>query len=157
MFCSVSAKLAPDHRAGVWNGAIAREVPRSYSHQMIDHVSIPVRDLRASAAYYEKVLQPLGLTKLVAREHTVGFGKKYPEFWLNHRPNAPLAPAGTGAHVCLRASSREAVDMFHSKAVEGGGKSDGLPGDRSAAMTTYYGAFILDLDGNKVEAVTFPR
>jgi catechol 2,3-dioxygenase-like lactoylglutathione lyase family enzyme len=124
---------------------------------MIDHVSVPVRDLLASAAFYERLLAPLGLTRLVERPATVGFGKKYPEFWLNLRAEMPPIPADTGMHVCLRASSEDAVRAFHAAALEHGGRSDGEPGPRQAAMTTYYGAFIKDPDGNKIEAVTFPK
>ncbi len=124
---------------------------------MIDHISIQVRDLAKSTVFYERVLQPLGLTKLVERETTVGFGKKYPEFWLNLRSDLPAASEGTGTHICLRAASKEAVQSFHDVAIEMAGRTDGLPGNRSAAITTYFGAFILDLDGNKIEAVTFPR
>jgi len=124
---------------------------------MIDHVSVPVRDLAASAAFYERLLAPLGLTRLVERPATVGFGKTYPEFWLNLRAEMPPIPADTGMHVCLRASSEDAVRAFHATALEHGGKSDGEPGPRQAAMTTYYGAFIKDTDGNKIEAVTFPK
>jgi catechol 2,3-dioxygenase-like lactoylglutathione lyase family enzyme len=124
---------------------------------MIDHVSIAVRDLTASAAIYARVLAPLDLTRLVERPATVGFGKRYPEFWLNHRPaHAPLAE-DPGAHVCLRAPSDEAVRAFHAAALAAGCRDAGAPGPRQAAMTTYYGAFILDPDGNKVEAVCFPR
>jgi catechol 2,3-dioxygenase-like lactoylglutathione lyase family enzyme len=124
---------------------------------MIDHVSIAVRDLTASAAIYARVLAPLDLTRLVERPGTVGFGKRYPEFWLNHRPAfVPLAD-DPGAHVCLRAPSDEAVRAFHAAALATGCRDAGAPGPRQAAMTTYYGAFILDPDGNKVEAVCFPR
>lgn len=91
------------------------------------------------------------------REATVGFGKNYPEFWLNLRPDHQASPMATGAHCCLRAKSKVDVDSFHSTAVEMGGQSDGLPGERKAAVTDYYGAFIMDLDGNKIEAVTFPN
>jgi catechol 2,3-dioxygenase-like lactoylglutathione lyase family enzyme len=123
---------------------------------MIDHVSIPVRDLAASAAFYERVLAPLGHRKLIVRAGTVGFGKRYPEFWLNLRRDLQPAPEDTGVHICLRARSEEDVRAFHRIALEQGGRNDGEPGPRQAAMTTYYGAFIRDLDGNKVEAVTFP-
>jgi catechol 2,3-dioxygenase-like lactoylglutathione lyase family enzyme len=123
---------------------------------MIDHVSVPVRDLAAGAAFYERLLAPLGLTRLVERPATVGFGKKYPEFWLNLRAEMPPIPADTGMHVCLRAPSEDAVRAFHTAALEHGGRSDGEPGSRQAAMTTYYGAFIKDPDGNKIEALTFP-
>ena len=123
---------------------------------MIDHVSIAVRDLGASAALYERILTPLELTKLVVREATVGFGRRYPEFWLNLRTNLPRVPEDTGVHICLRAPSEAAVRDFHRLALEGGCGSAGDPGPRQAAMTTYYGGFIFDLDGNKIEAVNFP-
>ena len=124
---------------------------------MIDHVSIAVSDLKRSAAFYEQVLEPLGLKKLVERTRSVGFGKAYPEFWLNARP--AMLPVGeeTGNHVCLRAPSKEAVTAFYERAISSGGRSDGEPGDRQAAMTVYFGAFIRDLDGNKIEALTVPR
>ncbi|MDQ0464665.1 catechol 2,3-dioxygenase-like lactoylglutathione lyase family enzyme [Caulobacter ginsengisoli] len=124
---------------------------------MIDHLSLAVRDLAASAAFYEALLEPLGYRRLVEREATVGFGKRYPEIWLNHRPGRVPEPDGTGLHVCLRAASQEAVQAFHQAALDRGGKSDGAPGPRTAAMTGYYAAFILDLDGNKLEAATFPK
>lgn len=124
---------------------------------MIDHISIAVSDLAASARFYEQVLAPLGLTRLVEREKTIGFGKKYPEFWLNARPEMTPVPADTGTHICLRAASKGAVTAFHETALLLGGRDDGAPGDRQAAMTIYFGAFIKDPDGNKIEAVTFPR
>lgn len=124
---------------------------------MIDHVSVAVRDLAAAALFYEKTLAPLGYARLVERPTSVGFGKKYPEVWLNARPGMGPAPGNPGAHVALRTSSEEAVRAFHAAALAAGGASDGDPGPRQAAMTTYYGAFILDPDGNKIEAVSFPR
>jgi catechol 2,3-dioxygenase-like lactoylglutathione lyase family enzyme len=121
---------------------------------MIDHVSIAVRDLDAAAAFYERVLETIGYKKLVVRPATVGFGKDYPEFWLNLRSRA--AP-GDGAHVALRARSRDLVDAFHAAALAAGGTSDGAPGLRRATIRDYYGAFIRDPDGNRIEAVTFLR
>jgi len=124
---------------------------------MIDHVSIGVSDLARSAAFYDRVLAPLGLTRLAERERTIGFGKKYPEFWLNLREGMNAVEEGTGVHICLRVPSTDAVDAFHAAALANGGRSDGAPGERQAAMTVYYAAFIRDPDGNKIEAVTFPR
>lgn len=124
---------------------------------MIDHVSIAVSDLARSSAFYDAVLAPLGFTRLAERERTIGFGKTYPEFWLNLRPGMEAVPDGTGIHICLRASSRDTVDAFHAAALTQGGRDDGVPADRQAQITTYYGAFIRDPDGNKIEAVTFPR
>lgn len=124
---------------------------------MIDHISIAVQDLEAGTAFYERILSPLGLTLLVTREDTVGFGKKYPEFWINARPEMIVLPNNHGAHICLRAPSNDAVTEFHDVAIKNGGKSDGAPGERQAAMTTYFGAFIIDPFGNKIEAVCFPK
>ena len=124
---------------------------------MIDHISIAVSDLARSAAFYEALLAPLGYTRMVVRPTTVGFGKRFPEVWLNHRPNMTRADPDTGHHVCLRASTPEAVEAFHAAALANGGVDAGAPGPRQAAMTTYVGAFILDPDGAKLEAACFPR
>jgi len=124
---------------------------------MIDHVSVSVADLARSALFYDEVLAPLGLTRIVTREATVGYGKRYPEFWLNARPGLAPVDRATGNHVCLRAPTTEAVRAFHRAALEQGGASGGAPGTRAAAVTAYFGAFIHDPDGNKIEAVTFPR
>ncbi len=124
---------------------------------MIDHISVAVADLQKSARFYERVLAPLGLTRLVVRERTIGFGKRYPEFWLNHRPALTPVAADTGVHIALRAPSQDAVTAFHEAALANGGRDDGAPGDRKGEMTVYFGAFIRDPDGNKIEAVTFPK
>src|SRR5262245_14767415 len=102
---------------------------------MIDHVSLPVRDLAASAAFYDRLLAPLDYRKLVERPATVGFGKKFPELWLNVRADMTPASPNPGAHVALRAASEEAVRAFHAAALAGGGASDGEPGPHQAAMT----------------------
>ena len=125
---------------------------------MIDHISIAVSDLARSAAFYDAVLTPLELNRLITRDGmTVGFGKKYPEFWLNAREGLAAQPETTGTHICLRAPSEEAVSAFHAAAVAQGGKTAGDPGPRQAAFTTYFGAFVFDPDGNKIEAVYFPK
>jgi len=124
---------------------------------MIDHISVAVQDLKVGTDFYRLVFAPLGLTLLVEREKTSGFGKKYPEFWLNVRPAMKPMADDHGTHICLRAPSIHAVTEFHDVALMEGGKSDGAPGERQAAMTTYFGAFILDPFGNKIEAVCFPK
>jgi catechol 2,3-dioxygenase-like lactoylglutathione lyase family enzyme len=122
---------------------------------MIDHVSIQVRDLATATAFYEVVLAPLGLIRLETRAATVGFGKKYPELWLNQRAGMIGLAAGNGAHVCLRVRATGMVDAFHAAALSAGGKSDGAPGLRPQHGDGYYAAFIRDQDGNRIEAVTF--
>ncbi len=122
---------------------------------MIDHVSINVRNLSASGAFYDAVLGTIGLTRLVAKADTIGFGKTYPEFWLNARPGSALAAENSGAHICLRAKNIDAVDAFHKSAIEAGGSDDGPPGMRPEYNERYYAAFIRDPDGNRIEVVTF--
>ena len=124
---------------------------------MIDHISVGVSDLERSASFYQATLAPLGLSRLVTRPNTVGFGKNYPEFWINLRAGmAPVAP-DSGFHVCLRAKSTGDVDAFHAAALNAGGRSDGAPGLRPHDRVKYYAAFVVDPDGNRIEAVTFPQ
>ncbi len=122
---------------------------------MIDHVSVAVRDLAAATRFYESVLAALGFAKLETRPATVGFGKKYPEFWINLRADLAQLPENSGAHVCFRARSTDLVDAFHEAALAAGGTSDGAPGLRPQHGEGYYAAFIRDPDGNRIEAVTF--
>jgi catechol 2,3-dioxygenase-like lactoylglutathione lyase family enzyme len=123
---------------------------------MIDHVSVGVSDLDRAAGFYERALAPLGLSRLVTRPATIGFGKVYPEFWINLRAGMKPVPRDSGVHVCLRAKSTGEVDGFHAAALEAGGRSDGEPGLRPHDRVRYYAAFIVDLDGNRIETVTFP-
>jgi catechol 2,3-dioxygenase-like lactoylglutathione lyase family enzyme len=123
---------------------------------MIDHISIGVSDLERSARFYEATLAPLGLARLVTRPGTVGFGKTYPEFWINLRHDMPQVAPESGCHICLRAKSTGAVDGFHAAALKAGGRSDGAPGLRPHDRVRYYAAFVRDPDGNRIETVTFP-
>jgi len=122
---------------------------------MIDHVSIAVRDLSRATQFYEAALGVLGFTKLAVRPNTVGFGKDYPEFWLNRRPDMAAIDPGSGAHVCLRARGVAAVDAFFAAALAAGGSLEGKPGLRPEHGEGYYAAFVGDPDGNRIEVVTF--
>jgi catechol 2,3-dioxygenase-like lactoylglutathione lyase family enzyme len=122
---------------------------------MIDHISIGVRELKASARFYDALLKPLGMMRLSQATQTIGYGKSYPEFWLNERPQLEPQPTDSGLHICLRAADAAAVDAFHAAAVSAGAKSDGAPGKRPQYSQTYYAAFVCDWDGNRIEAVTF--
>jgi catechol 2,3-dioxygenase-like lactoylglutathione lyase family enzyme len=123
---------------------------------MIDHVSIAVSDLERAARFYELTLAPLGLSRLVTRPATIGFGKSYPEFWINLRAGMAQTTPGSGSHICFRAKSTDDVDAFYAAALKTGGRSDGAPGLRPHARVRYYAAFIIDPDGHRIEAVTFP-
>ncbi|MFK4498136.1 catechol 2,3-dioxygenase-like lactoylglutathione lyase family enzyme [Bradyrhizobium japonicum] len=123
---------------------------------MIDHISVGVTDLDRSATFYETTLAALGLTRLVTRPRTIGFGKAYPEFWINLREGMPHVAAESGVHICLRAKTTAEVDAFHAAALSAGCASDGAPGIRPHDRVRYYAAFVTDPDGNRIEAVTFP-
>ena len=123
---------------------------------MIDHISVGVSDLDRAARFYEVTLAPLGLARLVTRPATVGFGKTYPEFWINLRANMKPVEPESGTHICLRAKTTADVDAFHAAAISAGGRSDGAPGLRPHERVKYYAAFVTDPDGNRIEVVTFP-
>ncbi len=117
---------------------------------MVDHVGFNVRDYAASRAFYEQALAPLGWT--VYREWpddgVVGFADPGGQtFWLHQRE-----PYGTGAHLALACDDRATVHAFHAAGLAGGGADNGEPGLRWY-HENYYAAFVLDPDGNNIEAV----
>src|SRR5450756_3051264 len=124
---------------------------------MIDHVSVSVSSLERAAHFYQPALASLGLSRLVTRPATIGFGKNYPEFWINLRAAMAAVAPESGVHICLRARSTGDVDAFHAAALLAGGRSDGVPGLRPHDRVKYYAAFVIDPDGNRIEAVTFPQ
>ena len=125
---------------------------------MIDHISIAVRDLGKAEAFYAAVLATIGFAKMREwPDATIGFGKKHPEFWINKRTGMSRISDDNGVHICLRAPDTASVDAFHAAALKAGGSSDGEPGVREHYNPRYYAAFVRDLDGNRIEAVTFLR
>jgi len=123
---------------------------------MIDHVGFEVSDFERSKAFYEAALAPLGIELLMepAEGAAAGFGKETergpkPFFWIGARGR----PAVSGAHFAFGARSTEQVDAFHAAALAAGGTENGAPGLRPIYHPGYYGAFVLDPDGNNVEAV----
>lgn len=136
---------------------------------MIDHFSIGTRDIARLAAFYDAVLLPLGLVRLVElagdaqhpfRSCCYGPKDADPErtagiapFWLEERPTATIA--GPGFHICFAAPNRKAVQEFHTIGLRMGGKDHGAPGLRQHYAPDYYAAFLLDPDGWWIEAVTY--
>ena len=118
---------------------------------MLDHVLIDVDDFDRSRAFYEMALAPLGIE--VASEpapQMVGFGEAgKPYFWVMARGR----PTVHGAHFAFLAPDRDAVDTFHAAGLAAGGTDNGAPGPRPIYHPGYYGAFVLDPDGNNIEAV----
>ena len=115
---------------------------------MIDHVTVHCSDVKQSRAFFEKALAPLGYGVIMEfGEHCgLGVGGK-PDLWLG--PGTPPA-----SHLAFRAANRAAVDAFHAAALAAGGTDNGTPGLRPEYHPTYYGAFVIDRDGNNIEAVT---
>ena len=125
---------------------------------MIDHISIEVRDLAKAEAFYAAVLATIGFAKMREwPDAAIGFGKKHPEFWINKRAGMSRIANDSGVHICLRAPDTASVDAFHAAGLKAGGASDGEPGVRERYNPRYYSAFVRDLDGNRIEAVTFLR
>jgi catechol 2,3-dioxygenase-like lactoylglutathione lyase family enzyme len=117
---------------------------------MLDHVGLNVRDLAAARDFYERALEPLGYAVGMAADEYAGFrsaGGAF-DFWLLQR-GEPSSPT----HVAFRAPGRGAVDDFHRAALTAGGTDNGAPGVRAEYHEHYYGAYVLDPDGNNVEAV----
>ena len=117
---------------------------------MIDHVGFGVSDYEASKAYYEQALEPLGIGLLMEPIPNVGgFGNEgKPFFWISGE-----RPVQSGLHVAFACENRELVDAFHAAAIAAGGTDNGPAGPRPIYHPHYYGAFVLDLDGNNIEAV----
>lgn len=117
---------------------------------MFDHVGLNVRDYGASRAFYERALAPFGLDVVMAFEQwkACGFGRDgKPSFWISQRE-----PYGTATHIAFHCEDHATVDAFHAAAVAAGGTDNGRPGPRDY-HPGYYAAFVLDPDGNNVEAV----
>jgi catechol 2,3-dioxygenase-like lactoylglutathione lyase family enzyme len=116
----------------------------------LDHIGLDVSDYDASKAFYEQALAPLGISCIMEPVPNVGgFGAEFPFFWIGQRERGP----DSGTHVAFRTEDRETVDAFHAAAVAAGGRDNGAPGLREIYHPNYYGAFVLDPDGNNIEAV----
>jgi catechol 2,3-dioxygenase-like lactoylglutathione lyase family enzyme len=116
---------------------------------VIDHIGVAVSSLPASREFYERALAPLGIEVVMEVPGGAGFGRDgKPFFWIGE--GGPSGPT----HVAFLAPDRAAVDAFHREALAAGGRDNGGPGLREHYHPTYYGAFVLDPDGNNAEAVT---
>jgi catechol 2,3-dioxygenase-like lactoylglutathione lyase family enzyme len=118
---------------------------------MLDHVGFAVSDYERSKAFYEKALAPLGITLLLEPvQAAAGFGRDgKPFFWIEARGQAVTGRL----HIALGAEDRATVDAFHAAALAAGGTDNGAPGVRAIYHPDYYGAYVLDPDGNNIEAV----
>ena len=124
---------------------------------MLDHIGITVSDVKRSKAFYALALKPLGIAvqllptpeMMQAGHEGYGFGEEgKPYFWFGSG-----GPGSSPIHIAFAAGTRSDVDAFHQAAIAAGGRDNGAPGVREHYHPSYYGAFVLDPDGNNIEAV----
>lgn len=123
---------------------------------MIDHTGIGVADMTRSATFYDAILGALGLRRSAqlpegSGTDGIGYGVDYPVFWIDR-----FHPHGVKQHTAFAARSRAEVDAFHAAALKAGGSDNGPPGLRDTAKgypPGYYAAFVIDPDGNNMEAI----
>lgn len=127
---------------------------------MFDHLSITTTDLDRAQRFYDAVLGTLGIPRVNRRERSVGYGERQgidgaPCYLSVYLTTDRLV--ADNRHWCFRAPGRAAVQAFHAAALKHGGTDDGPPGLRPQYDPDYYGAFVRDPDGNRIEAVTRQR
>jgi catechol 2,3-dioxygenase-like lactoylglutathione lyase family enzyme len=115
-----------------------------WSRPIFDHVEVHASDYAESVRFYETVLATLGIPRIFETEEWTSFTS------LNV---VDRTPATRDLHVCFRAASRDEVDAFHAAGIDAGFRSNGEPGYREKYGAGYYAAFLLDPDGNNVEAL----
>ena len=121
---------------------------------MLHHVSVGVADVARAAQFYDPVLRALGYKRVLEfLPYGIGYGDKLPQFWVQLPHDQRAATIGNGVHVAFNAASEAMISAFHRAALEAGGTDDGSPGPRPDYGPEYFGAFVRDLDGNKLEAV----
>jgi len=116
---------------------------------VLDHIGVPVSDFERSKRFYEQALSPLGYELLMEPSvSAAGFGwRGKPDFWIGQ------GRTGQALHIAFAAADRATVDAFYEGAIAAGGRDNGGPGLRPQYHASYYGAFVLDPDGNNIEAV----
>ena len=113
----------------------------------------PLTREEVAEAFYDAVLPTLGIGVFVRHEGAKAYGRGYPELWVQAPIDGGPATVGNGSHVGFVAPSRDAVDAFHRAALKAGAQDEGAPGPRPDYGEPYYGCFVRDPDGHKIEAV----
>ena len=122
---------------------------------ILSHVSVGTNDYNQAKIFYTDLLTSVGfkVTEDLPDHKAIAFGKQFPEFWVGQPHDEKEATPGNGVHVSFLVDSNDLVDVFHKKAIELGATDNGEPGPREHYGAGYYGAFIIDKDGNKIEAM----
>lgn len=126
---------------------MADEVP-----SIISHVSVGTSDFEGARAFYDKVLATLGCRRIEEFPGAVAYGKRFPEFWVQTPIDGRPAAVGNGTHIGFIAATRDQVHAFYDAALGAGATGEGEPGPRPHYGAPYYGCFVRDLDGHKIEA-----
>lgn len=119
---------------------------------IISHVSIGTNDLARSAKFYDATLSALGCRRVMQHPGAIAWGREFPEFWVQAPYDGGRASVGNGTHIGFLARNRAEVDAFHAAALAAGAVDDGAPGPRPDYGEPYYGCFVRDPDGHKIEA-----
>jgi catechol 2,3-dioxygenase-like lactoylglutathione lyase family enzyme len=123
---------------------------------MLHHVSVGVANVENAARFYDPVLRALGYRRVMEfLPYAIGYGDMAPQFWVQLPHNQQAASAGNGVHIGFAAASQQAVRAFHQAALAAGAADEGAPGPRPDYSPNYYGAFVRDPEGHKLEAVFF--
>ena len=124
---------------------------------ILHHVSVGVSDVKRAGKFYDAVLGALGYARYwEIMPYAIAYGEDGFDFWVQLPHDQKPASAGNGYHVAFNAKTKKAVHAFHAAALANGGTDDGKPGPRPDYGADYYGAFVRELDGNKIEAVLHP-
>lgn len=119
---------------------------------IMSHVSIGTNQFDAARNFYRKVLQPLEIKILMDFPSATAFGRYYPEFWVQAPIDGNPAAVGNGIHFAFVAENKAQVHAFYDAAIAAGAICEGPPGPRPLYSDAYYGCFVRDLDGHKIEA-----
>lgn len=123
---------------------------------ILNHISIGSNDLDKALKFYDAVMATIGASRqLEIPNIAVAYGKQFPEFWVQRPLDGQEATSANGAHYSFHAPSKEAVHEFYEVALQSGGTGDGEPGPRPMYGPSYYGCFVRDLDGHKIETNLF--
>ena len=126
---------------------MADEIP-----SIVSHVSLGTNDYDKAKAFYDAIMPIIGSRCLEEFPGAAAYGKMFPEFWIQSPIDSNPATTGNGIHIGFIAPTKEAVHAFYEAAIAAGATSDGEPGPRPHYGEPYYGCFVRDLDGHKIEA-----
>lgn len=120
---------------------------------VLAHVSLGTNDFPRAKKFYDAVLATLQMKCLMTYDEGAGYGRDFPDFWIQLPHDGQAANPGNGTHICFGAADEQEVQAFHRTAIAMGAEDEGKPGLRKEYSDDYYAAFVRDPDGNKIEAM----